>query len=173
MELGKRANIENHFAYSQASDSINTTGRLTIDTVQHIVKTQSAHFYLCGTHDFMTSMVEGLIQWGVNKADIHYEFFSQFQPLGDSAEQAESHEVHFLRSGTKVYWSPASGSLLDLAEKNGITVSHGCRYGICEACGVKLINGEVRKDENTAELNLKDSILLCSTRPISDIGIDL
>ncbi|MBL4865569.1 MAG: iron-sulfur cluster-binding domain-containing protein, partial [Pseudomonadales bacterium] len=193
LKLGTHPNITMHIAHSQANkvyqdpedyqenpesyqqnpEDYQIEGRLKPQNIMDIVKTPSVQFYLCGTHAFMETMYEGLLKWGVDEKNIHYEYFVKSKPLGRQAQNDVAHEVHFTRSNMKAIWSPTSGSLLDLAEENGISVPFGCRYGVCEACSVKLTKGAVEEDENIAELNTRDAILLCSTRPSSDLELDL
>jgi uncharacterized protein len=51
--------------------------------------------------------------------------------------------VTFARSGKRVPWQPASGTLLELAEAHGITLNAACRAGICGSCQTPLGAGEV------------------------------
>jgi ferredoxin-NADP reductase/MOSC domain-containing protein YiiM len=175
----KIVNVKMHTAYSQpnATDvwgvDYHDHGRISIDLIRKIIPNRDTHFYLCGTEIFMQGIYDGLIDWGVNKDNIHYESFKKSKPLGVIEDTGLSYDVLFKRSNIKSSWSPASGSLLDLAEECGITPEYGCRYGACEACSASLISGQVDHDDNIAELKTERSILLCSARPSSDIEIDL
>lgn len=81
--------------------------------------------------------------------------------------------VHFARSDITINWSSESKSLLELAEKNGLTPEYSCRSGICNSCQVALLDGEVEYFKEPLELPAKSELLLCSSRPIGDVVIDL
>jgi ferredoxin len=168
-----------HTAYSQPNTSdilgvdYHDKSRINIDLIRKIIPNRDTDFYLCGTEIFMQGIYDGLIDWGVSKDNIHYESFKKSKLVGVTEDTGLSYNVLFKRSDIKATWSPASGSLLDLAEECGITPEYGCRYGACEACSASLISGEVDHDDNIAELKTERSILLCSARPSSNIEIDL
>ncbi|NRB39396.1 MAG: MOSC domain-containing protein [Pseudomonadales bacterium] len=178
-QYSQRDNITLYTAYSQANgdDHFNHDyqhqGRLELNHIKGLVGTANSEFYLCGTYSFMQTLYDGLIAWGVDKKDIHYETFKKAPPLEISPDKGTVYQVHFKRSNIKIPWTPLSGSLLELAEEQGIYPEAGCRYGACQACSVKVINGEVIQDDNCATLDEPGSILLCSARPGSDIEIDL
>lgn len=73
--------------------------------------------------------------------------------------------VIFSISGRSASWTPADGTLLELAERHGIHPPWSCRQGACNACLTRLVQGEV---EHPAELLLQptgDEVLLCCARP--------
>jgi len=181
-QLNVYAEIENvkmHTSYSQPNVTdilgidYHDHSRINIELIREIIPSLDTSFYLCGTQTFMREIYAGLIDWGVNKDDIHYEYFKKAKPLEITQSKALSYDVFFKRSDVKAIWSSGSGSLLDLAEECGISPEYGCRYGACEACSANLISGQVDHDENVAQLKTSNSILLCSARPSSDIEIEL
>lgn len=50
-------------------------GRIDLNWLQQIVPSKRASFYFCGPVPFMKAINGALREWGVDEADIHYEFF--------------------------------------------------------------------------------------------------
>ena len=102
--------------------------------------------------------------------EIFQEHFASPRPLTAPAG-ATSHAVLFRQSGLSLTWTPESGSILDLAERGGISIPTGCRVGQCESCIVPLVEGQVAYG-----LPLEDidgaTCLTCQAVPQSDVIID-
>lgn len=64
-------------------------------------------------------------------------------------------------------------NLLEHLLKKNIPVEYQCKEGYCGACRCKLISGSIKKNKNTIAFVNKDEILLCSSKPKSDINIQL
>jgi ferredoxin-NADP reductase len=86
----------------------------------------------------------------------------------DSAEGS----VHFTRTRELV---PNSGrSLLEQAERAGLSPQFGCRMGICHTCTCRKTAGSVRNlktgDVSSAE---EEDIQICVSVPVGDVELDL
>lgn len=81
-------------------------------------------------------------------------------------------EVRFARSGVAAWWSPSSGSLLELAEARGLSPPYSCRSGICHTCEHVLEAGEVEYVEEPIDPPAEGSLLLCSSKPRTDVVVD-
>jgi hypothetical protein len=133
-------------------------------------------FHLCGNRAFMEQIHSALRKAGVAGERIHHEFFGQ----GDSLEPADlaAHpfaapiRVGFARSGRELIWERDAVSLLDFAERNGVPIDFGCRYGNCHACKVKLISGQVRHFALADPPPGENVILSCSSVPLEDVILD-
>ena len=76
----------------------------------------------------------------------------------------EEAQVTFRKSKVKVKWLAKDDlSILQLAEKAGLTPDFGCRSGMCGTCEVKLLKGEVDGPEGDGP----GGILICSSKPAS------
>ncbi|KIV85207.1 hypothetical protein PV11_00931 [Exophiala sideris] len=80
----------------------------------------------------------------------------------------EEATVTFRKSDMKVKWLAKDRlTLLQLAEKSGLTPDYGCRSGACGTCETKLLEGEIE-----GCLEGDDGVLICCSIPAS-IEIEL
>lgn len=77
----ERGNVVTHFVYDQPLSDDVAEGRCDGDGVfdaerlASLLPTTDAAFYFCGPKGFMAAVVRDLTKWGVDEADLHYEFF--------------------------------------------------------------------------------------------------
>ncbi|WP_213947557.1 pyridoxamine 5'-phosphate oxidase family protein [Luteibacter sp. dw_328] len=150
-------------------------GRLSVEALKQRLPFDDYDFFLCGPASFMQQMYDGLR--GLNVADerIHAEAFgpSGLRRLASPAKTTEerapvatsSVPVMFMRSGKEARWSPASGSLLELAEQRGLTPEYSCRGGSCGACRTKVISGTVAYAQPTEMTLPAGEALICCAVP--------
>ena len=81
--------------------------------------------------------------------------------------------VTFSRSDLAVPWDDRYLSLLDLAEACDVPVGFGCRNGTCHTCESGLLAGEVVYQNEPLEPPPDGRVLVCSTRPGSELTLDL
>ena len=81
--------------------------------------------------------------------------------------------VKFVRSGLEKEWDPKAENLLDFAEDQGLDPDYGCRAGNCLTCECRLIEGETEYLYEIGEDPEEGSILICSSRPKTDVALDL
>ena len=81
--------------------------------------------------------------------------------------------VTFSRSDLAVPWDDRYPSLLDLAETCDIPVGFGCRNGTCHNCESGLLAGEVTYHTEPLEPPPDGRVLVCSSRPSSELTLDL
>ena len=60
-----------------------------------------------------------------------------------AADPAAKFNVTFARSNMEAVWTPASGTLLNLAEAAGVSPTFGCRAGSCGLCRTAISEGRV------------------------------
>ncbi|MEA3411180.1 MAG: MOSC domain-containing protein [Pseudomonadota bacterium] len=182
-------NIHLHVQYSRPAPEdaegqhYNGVGHVSVDLLERILPPAAYDFYLCGPTPFMKSLYNGLLDWGVPEGRIHYEFFGPVAALKEGAENisrpqsrnADSPdiEVVFEKSATTVAWDPGVDSILELAEAHGLHPDFSCRSGICHTCMCRLVSGEVDYVVEPAELPDPGCVLICCSRPASDVTIDL
>jgi ferredoxin-NADP reductase len=185
-------NIHVHLRYSRpGADDVegrdyDSTGHVDMELLQSLLPGPSPQFFLCGAVPFMKSLYQGLVGWGVDPFQINYEFFGPASELtGEAAAPAtpepvpgaaadEVHKVTFRRSGVELLWTPTAGSLLDLAEANGVMADFVCREGRCHTCLQHVADGGFTYFRDGVFPPMSDDeILICSARPTSDLVLDL
>ena len=79
----------------------------------------------------------------------------------------------FAKSGRDAEWTPASGSLLELAEASGMQPEFSCRNGSCGTCRTRILEGEVAyANQPTASVG-SDEALICCALPAAGQGARL
>lgn len=134
-------------------------------------------FYVCGPPAMMQVLVPALAEWGVPVADIHYEAFGPASVKLPGAPEAavptlSEVEVRFQRSGRTLTWDGRDASLLDFAERHGISVESGCRSGGCGSCETRLLEGTVRYGHAPDHDVAAGHCLLCVGRPSSALVLE-
>ena len=128
--------------------------------------------------DYQKSVTDGLKEWGVPDKNIFFEAFGPATVKKAAASAPVSTtalplRVSFGKSGKVVQWAVESGSLLDLAEANGIQVEAGCRAGNCGTCTIAIKSGSVEfLGEHHGVQMEEGSCLSCVCRPKSDLILD-
>jgi len=79
----------------------------------------------------------------------------------------------FAKSNLTVQWSDKTESLLELAEQHGLTPEFSCRSGICGTCVCTLEEGDVEYFEEPIEQPDAGQVLICCSRPIGRVVLDL
>ena len=128
----------------------------------------------------MRDLADGLSTWGVAPERIHAEIFGS-EPL-EGRDRAPhpppglpgtGPEVAFTTSGLTVRWDPAFSSLLELAEACDVPVTWSCRTGVCHSCESGLVDGDVAYGPDPLELPEAGRALICCSRPVSDVALEL
>ena len=159
-------------------------GHVTIEDVEMLIPSLEAEFYVCGLTSFMQDIIRGLVDRGVEKTRIHYEFFGASVPLfGEQFEDEDGEPVTdangkpivvtFARSAVTVPWRQNVASLLILAEHNGLQPPQSCRSGICEVCICRLDAGEVSYDCEIINPPKKGEVMVCCAQPLTSVMVDL
>lgn len=90
----ERDNVVTHFVYDQPLQNDIAEGRCDGDGVfdaerlASLLPTTDAEFYFCGPKGFMAGVARDLMKWGVDEADLHYEFFGPKEELNTAPEEA-------------------------------------------------------------------------------------
>ena len=81
--------------------------------------------------------------------------------------------VVFARSGVSAEWAGSANSLLELAEGAGLNPDFSCRAGICNTCRCKIIEGEVTYFEDPLDPPPAGEVLICCSRPVGRVVLDI
>ncbi len=184
--------VHAHIRYSRpeaddiAGRDYDSRGRVNIALLKQVLPFDDYEFYLCGPTPFMRSLYCGLLSLDVSEERIHYEFFGPASILKEDAkpagpakapsaetELAGGIQVTFARSGVTAGWDPACESILDLAERQGLSPDYSCRSGICHTCLCPLVEGEVEYLEDPLDQPDPGCVLICCSRPKTSLVIEL
>jgi len=162
------------------------SGRLDLTVLEQAGIPKEADYYLCGPDGFMRAVGAALAARGVAPERIATEVFgavathaSGIVKAGDRAPHPPDGPpgsgpiVSFSRSNLAVAWDDRYPSLLDLAEACDVQVGFGCRNGTCHNCESGLLAGEVTYHIEPLEPPPDGRVLVCSTRPSSELTLDL
>jgi ferredoxin-NADP reductase len=144
-------------------------GRVTEEFILgRVADRDSATFFLCGPQGFMASARQILTSAGVNEGRILQESFGERKTEGSPSQSVTRPmaTVEFVLS-KKICGFPASTSLLDVAENNGVSIPFGCRQGQCGTCATKVLHGAVHMDTDaglTADQRSAGYVLPCVSR---------
>ncbi|MFI5288687.1 MAG: MOSC domain-containing protein [Polyangia bacterium] len=194
--LRRLVRSRSHVVHSRPSGAerpgrdFDATGHLTIAVFEALEVPREADFYLCGPPPLLHDLRSGLAAWGVAPDRVFTEVFAGREPMTPGAvggthltlhvpadadpESAAGPLVSFARSGLTV--RAGSGryrSLLELAEASGVPVKWSCRTGVCHSCECGLVSGSVRYDPEPLDRPAEGNVLVCCSRPQSDVVIDL
>ncbi|WP_203974549.1 MOSC and FAD-binding oxidoreductase domain-containing protein [Planotetraspora silvatica] len=163
-----------------------TRGRPTEDSLRDLGVPAEATAYLCGPEGFMSALHDALLDIGLAADHIHTELFGArgavtpgiagrprtppHQPPGRPGTGAL---VTFARSGLSVRWSPRFRSLLDLADACDVPTRWSCRTGVCHTCTTPIVSGNVDYSPAPLEPPAQGEVLVCCSRPETDLVLDL
>jgi ferredoxin-NADP reductase len=151
-------------------------GRVDVDLLRRVLPLKSFHFYLCGPGAMMESLVPALEDWGVPDSRIHFEAFGpasiKRKSASPAAQASSPIAVTFAGSGKELLWTPAAGSLLELAEANGVSVNSGCRAGSCGSCQTTIRSGEVTYQQAPDFDPEPGNCLLCVCVPKTPVSLE-
>ena len=169
-------------------------GRISVDVLKQYLPSNNYQFYICGPGSMMSALTQQLTDWQVPENDILSEAFG---PSSVNKKGAESKDmdiansdkdvsagqngvtkekqfsVNFVKSEVSAQWSARQGSLLELAEAQGLTPDAGCRAGNCGTCAVAIKEGETDYIAPVGSEPEQGSCLLCVSKPKSNIVLDL
>ncbi|MCL2419310.1 MAG: MOSC and FAD-binding oxidoreductase domain-containing protein [Conexibacteraceae bacterium] len=162
------------------------SGRLDLAALKQAGVPADADYYLCGPDDFMRAIGAALAAHGVPPERIATEVFGAIAAPRSGIVNAGHRAPHapdgppgngpiitFSRSDLTVPWNDRYPSLLDLAEACDVPVGFGCRNGTCHNCESGLLSGEVAYHIEPLEPPPAGRVLVCSTRPSSELTLDL
>jgi ferredoxin-NADP reductase/MOSC domain-containing protein YiiM len=179
------------FSQPDVADSLGTDfdaeGRLSRAMFDKAGLTPDADVYLCGPSPFMTEMRAALAGLGVKPDSIHVEIFTGGEsrtpgiagavtkpPHRPPADLETGPLVSFARSGIAAHWNPATyQSVLELAEACDVPVRWACRTGVCHNCESGLVSGKVAYEPQPLDMPATGNLLICCSRPVGDVVVDL
>jgi ferredoxin-NADP reductase/MOSC domain-containing protein YiiM/ferredoxin len=168
-------------------EDFNVDGHLSLSIFKEQGIPRDADVYLCGPARFMAEMKEGLANFGIPREQLHLEIFNGIESLTPGVTSTPKRAPHvpddqpqtgplvsFVRSAITAHWSAATyQSILELAEACDVPVRWACRTGVCHNCESGLISGNVAYDPDPLDKPAEGNVLVCCSRPIEDVIVDL
>ncbi|HMI61995.1 MAG TPA: MOSC and FAD-binding oxidoreductase domain-containing protein [Puia sp.] len=156
-------------------------GHLSLDVLKQLGVPVEADFYLCGPGGYLTGTIAALKALGIAEGRIRFESFGQPGQVSSSGKvphlPAENDGtgplVTFTKSNVSFAWSPRFGSILEAAEACDVPVSWSCRTGVCHRCESALLEGKVEYSPEPLDPAGEGNILICCSRPVSGVVLDL
>jgi ferredoxin-NADP reductase len=161
-------------------------GRLTAEVVAGLGLPEDATAYVCGPESFMEQMTAALTAAGISPLHVHLERFGSRAAINPGivgADAPPAHqppgppgtgpEVTFARTGLTVRWSDDYPSLLELAEACDVPTQWSCRTGVCHTCVTAVLSGETAYTVEPLEPPGADEALICTSRAVDDLVLDL
>lgn len=161
-------------------------GRLTGEKLGRLGIPPDAEAYICGPASFMTDMRVALGAIGVDPAHIHTELFAALPPINPGLVGQTARPPHpptgpagtgptvtFARSGISTSFTDTAHSLLEFAESCDVPTRWSCRTGVCHNCITPLLSGDVTYAPEPLELPPAGQVLICCSRPDTDLVLDL
>jgi ferredoxin-NADP reductase/MOSC domain-containing protein YiiM len=159
--------------------------RQTLDGLRALGLPASADAYICGPQGFMDDVREALTGIGLEPGRLHIEMFAARSAINPGLVSPEAvrapHQpagtpgtgprVTFARSGLTV--RSGGGSLLELAEACDVPTRWSCRTGVCHTCVTAVVSGDVRYEPEPLERPEPGEALLCCSRPVDDVVLDI
>ncbi len=169
-------------------------GRVDADLLRRVLALDDYDVFVCGPEGFTQDIHDALRQLGVQDARIFAEAFGP-SPLNRQAEnrhaenssaaegagtpkgqEADASLVRFAASGFEQRWKAGDGSLLELAEAQGLSPDFSCRVGNCGSCATRKIAGEVTYRTTPTFAADAGEVLICCAVPAKgsgDVVLDL
>ncbi len=170
-------------ADDQLGVDFDVEGRINLDMIKKTLDYQmEAEYYVCGPGRFMYDILSGLRTDGIALEKIHFEIFnsaseqidlSAFLDRSNESEIDKSFIIEFLSSKQTKSWNSSYNSILEFAESNGIQPDYSCREGVCGTCLTKIESGEVSYKEEPLYPTQEDEILICCSKPKSNLSLKL
>ena len=146
-------------------------GRLGISHLRLATFEVSPAIYFCGPSGMVASLKAELVNAGHPDQLMFEEAFAAGS-VDQAALPEGPYSVTFVRSGKTAIWDRKRGSLLELAEAEGVTITNGCRAGQCESCEVRVLEGEIALRTGLFGSET-DPCLACQAGPESDLLVDI
>jgi ferredoxin-NADP reductase len=162
-------------------------GRLSTPMLQALVPDLAEReTYTCGPAAYMAAVRTILGEVGYDMRRYHEESFSfERLPVADvpravegappaGTENDTSYSVEFVRSGRFVTCG-ADEFVLDAALAAGLRLPSSCTQGMCGSCKTTKLSGEVDMQHNGGirpREVAENKILVCCSKPLSDLRID-
>lgn len=183
--------IKTHICYSRPREQdvqgkdYDHEGRVTPQLLREELGVRNYEFYMCGNGNFMNTLHEGLLEWGVPEKKIHFESFGPATVKKKSQTVFKKREtmrltkedlgpapkITFAKTGKSVEWNDSEGNLWEFAKANDVRIDYSCGTGQCGSCQVAIKSGGVEylSEPNDPE---EGCCFTCVSIPKADLVLD-
>ncbi|HEX6541397.1 MAG TPA: 2Fe-2S iron-sulfur cluster-binding protein [Ktedonobacterales bacterium] len=152
--------------------------RMSVDAILDYAgpKAKRAHWYMCGADNLKRELTKELEAMGVSRRQIHSEVFaSQHAPaykVADMAMGTDPSDLFIADTGDAISVEPGE-TLLVALERNGYRPDSNCRAGICGACKLRILEGDVdQKGEILSQAEKENGyVLSCIAHPQGQVTL--
>jgi len=146
---------------------------------KYVPEPHGALFYTCGPYAYMRMVIYALEEMNIPRAHIRKENFdttvTTFKP---QPPDKAAHTVFFQQEGKHYsFITQFPNTILQAAEKQGLSLPYSCRNGVCGACAARCTDGMVWHSANEVltDKELANGIILtCCSYPVyGDIHMTL
>ncbi len=129
--------------------------------------------YVCGSEAFTQKVKEILQELKFPMEHYYAESFGKPKKKKENQFQLEkttvSQTLVLAKSGVELTYDSAD-TILETVEKEGIELPHMCKMGACKKCKLRLLEGEVRYDEDSE--CPEGHVLTCIAQPVGRVVIE-
>ncbi len=153
------------------------TQRLSNALVQTLVEEAlhfdraNAQFFVCGPKNLMLKAITMLHYMQFKSAQIHQEIFTIVEPYRPPAERYPNSRVRLHYRGQDFEIPVQKGdTILEAAEKTGLTLPFSCRSGICTTCAATCHSGNVEMFVPHGQIDVSQSnglVFTCVGYPLT------
>ncbi len=163
------------------------TGLLYANKIISILEKEQINFnnaevFICGPSALMNEYTLALEKMGVAKDKIHLELFSvpveeysKEEKSSTSTATANGSKIKIILDGTETeFIIEDNRTILQAAQDAGLDPPYSCESGICSTCMAKVLEGEVKMDENnilTDDEVKKGYVLTCQAHPTTPVVV--
>ena len=125
---------------------------------------------VCGGADFVQAVAEACTAAGLPATRVHREAFASPQ---DAARLTDFSPATVVRpDGSRLRWTPESGTLLEALEADGAQVTYSCRAGSCGTCAIRVDDPQASAavQDETAQPG-PGRILACARVPVGSLTV--
>jgi ferredoxin-NADP reductase len=135
-----------------------------------------AHYYLCGPDSWMQGLCTSLEALGVSADRLHFESFGGGAPVIGSRQTPQQDEQSVgtltLQYSGRTTPLAAGESILEAAERCGVTIESSCRSGICGSCVRRFRGAPPTYQANPLCETAWDEVVCCVATASGDIQVE-
>ncbi len=155
-------------------------GRINNNLLESIIKNEqitvkNTEYFLCGPVEMMKNAEGMLINWNVNKNQIHKESFTvseKGENVSNEIDELKPRKVKILLYSEELEMIvQPDETITTAAQREGYDPPYSCQIGACSTCRAKIVSGKVMMEERdslTDDEIEEGYILTCQSHPLTD-----